>query len=321
MATKAKKPAPTTRVVRNSKKARAQFKAADPKQILGRAMLVNVCVSMWEGRKHDRKVTQEVNEQHNAASDAGRYHKHLFGGKIPELSAIITAAAGIRLAHYTQTLPWSDAGWRLLPTENYMQYTETLRKAIAKYSDAADNFEAAYTKLVRDAKEKLNGMFSAGDYPAANEVRGKYRASLEFSPLPAGGDFRITLPKQELARMAKEVEDRVVRSVGLAMEDAWSRLGDAVVDLREKLDDGKYLRESMIERLRGVAEVLGRLNLTGDTLLEDMRKRVLKDLAVFDAENLRKDEKVRAVAAQRADEILKAMQDVYTPSSDDDEGA
>lgn len=316
---KTKKAPKAVNTTRKSKTARRLASAVtDPDAILGRAMLVNVNIGMWEGRKHDQEVTAQVNADNHASADAGRYHKHLFGGRVKELSSIITAAAALRTTHYEQTLPWSDSGWRLLPTENYFAYMEAMRKAITRYNGAADEFESAYGRLVREAQEKLNGMFRPSDYPEKSMVRGKYHVALEYSPLPAGNDFRVTLPSQELARVAKDVEDRVLKSVDAAMHEAWKRLGEAISDLRAKLGDGKYLRDSMIDRLRDMAEVLGRLNLTGDAALETARKRVLSDLTVFDADHLRKDEKVRTEAARRADSILKSMADVYAPSPMDD---
>lgn len=311
----AKSASPKQRVVKVTKASKAQFAAVEPAQILGRAMLVNVCIGIWEGRKHDREVTARVNDEYQAAHDAGRYNKHLFGGKVKTLSAIITATAGLRGTHYNQTLPWSDAGWRLLPTENYFAYTEAMRKQQQRFRDAVREFADEYPTLVADAKERLGKMYRASDYPSPESVVHKFHADLQFSPLPAGGDFRVSLPEKELARVAHEVEDRLARSVKEAMQEAWTRLGDAIVDLREKLDDGKYLRDTMISRLREVAEVLGRLNLTGDAALESARHAVLTNLTGYSAETLRDDDKVRAEAASRADEILKAMQGVYSPST------
>ena len=42
-----------------------------------RAMLVSLSISQWSGRRLDREITDEVNQQHNAAADAGRYNKLL----------------------------------------------------------------------------------------------------------------------------------------------------------------------------------------------------------------------------------------------------
>lgn len=308
----------TSAPLRRPRVKEAKLAPVEPDQILGRAMLANVNIAMWDGRKHDREVTAHVAEEYKASPEAGRYHKHLFGGKVKELSALVTAAATLRGVHYEQTLPWSDSGWRLLPTANYMEYTERMRKARARFDAAAEAFVAAYPRLVRNAEEKLHKMYRAEDYPRAADVRRKYRVALEFSPLPAGSDFRIQLPEAEMARVAKDVEDRLVKSVKLAMKEAWKRLGDVIVNLRERLDDGKYLRDSMIDDIKEVAEALGRLNVTGDKALDDARAAVLKELVGFDAETLRKDEKVRSVAAQKADEILKAMSSVYAPPTDDE---
>lgn len=285
--------------------------------ILGRAMLANVNIGLWEARKRDRKITEQVNAEYSTSQDAGSWHKRLFGGKPAELSAVITAGAHLRNLHWEQTLPWSDAGWRLLPTENYFAYTETMRKGRERFEAAVEAFVKAYPRLVREAEAKLNGMYNAADYPAASTVKYKYHVGLEFSPLPAGDDFRVSLPKKELDRVAKDVEERVTRAVESAMQEAWTRLGDSIMVLRVKLDDGKYLRESMVEQLKEVAEVLGRLNLTKDAALERTRKQVLTDLATFDVTALRDDKDVRADAAKKADAILKQMSSVYTPSKEE----
>lgn len=294
--------------VRSARKAAPRV---NTEEVLGQAMLVNVNIKMWEGRKHDREVTARVHDEFHTAEGAGRYHKHLFGGKVPELSRIITAAATLRGIHYTQTLPWADTGWRLLPTANYTEYTDAMRAAMTQFNGAADGLARRYTEMVEEAETRLNGMFRATDYPAANTIRARYKVAIEFAPLPAGSDFRINLPKAELARVAAEVEDRVAKSIELAMAETWERLGDAISTLREKLDDGKYLRESMLERLRDVAETLGRLNLTKDKALEKTRTAVLEQLGKFDAETLKEDADARKEAAAAADAILNTMVGVY----------
>lgn len=307
------------RITHQSKVSKTVVKAVDPQKILGRAMLVNVNIKYWDGRKHDAQVTADTNARHHANSDAGRYHKRLLGGRDELHGKVNSAMSRLRLIHYTQTLPWTNDGWRLLPSANYFEYTEQMRKAIREYDNAADDFEAVYPKLVKAAAEKLGDMYNADDYPSAAAIRNKFRAALEFSPLPAGDDFRLTLPKEELARMAAEVEGRLKESVAEAMKDAWERLGEAVTKIRAKLDDGKYLRDSMFEDLGEVCNVLGRLNLTEDKQLEATRKQVMETLASFDAETLKKDEKVRSEAAKQADQILKSMAGLYAPLKDDEE--
>jgi len=287
--------------------------------ILGRAMLVNITIGMWEARKHDREVTDKVNAEYAASHDAGRFHKHLFGGPVKELSAVVTASHYLRWTHYAQTLPWSDAGWRLLPTANYMEYAKIMREKQANFEDAVERFVSAYPGLVRDAKQKLNGMYRAADYPTAQSVRRKYHSSIERQPIPHGDDFRVSLPREELKRVAKEVEERVAKCVERAMMDAWARLDTAVVDLKERLGkDAKGLRNGVIAKLGELADVLGRLNLTQDPALEKARKQVLTQLATLDPKSLKEDETARSRAAQQVEDILKQVRSVYTPQAEDE---
>lgn len=289
-------------------------KAAPP--ILGRAMLVNVWIGMWTARKHDADVTDKVNDDMAKNRKAGRYHKRLFGGENTSHSALVTAAQVARKAHYQQTLPWEDNGWRLLPTANYFEYTKAMRKVKTQFEDALEKFLAEYPTLITKSRARLGQMYRRADYPTVSEIKRKFHFELEFGPVPAGEDFRVSLPKEELKAMTRGVEDRVTRAVKEAMSEAWIRLGDAVSDLRAKLDDGKYLRETMISRVGEVAEILGRLNLTDDPALERARTKVIKDLANLDVATLRDDKKVRSVAAGKADAILATMKNVYTPSTE-----
>lgn len=284
--------------------------------ILGRAMLANVWIGIWKARKHDRRVTSKVNDEMAAHNQhAGRYHKRLFGGDAPSHSTLVTAAHVARTTHYKQTLPWEDSGWRLLPTTNYFEYTKAMREAQVRFEKARDAFLKDYPNLVVAAKNKLGRMYRREDYPEVQHIKRKFHFEVQYGPVPASDDFRISLPKTEMAAMAKSVEDRVRNSVADAMADAWARLGDVVIELREKLDDGKYLRATMITRVGDVAQVLGRLNLTEDPALEQARKQVLRTLATLDVEALRENEKVRKQAAKDADSILASMKGIYTTAS------
>lgn len=285
--------------------------------ILGRAMLANVTIGIWEARKHDREVTDKVNTEYAASNAAGRYHKHLFGGPVDELSKLVTASHYLRWTHYAQTLPWSDVGWRLLPTANYMDYCKIMREKRAAFEQAVETFVAAYPRLVREAKDKLNGMYRASDYPSPASIRRKYHARLEFEPISSSDDFRVTLPKEEMKRLAREVEERMAKQVERAMQDAWARLGTAVEELQGRLgQDAKGLRAVVLTKLGELADVLGRLNLTQDAALEKTRKQVLTQLATLDVRSLKDDDGARAKAELAVADILKQVRSVYTPTQE-----
>ena len=284
-----------------------------PESILGRAMLVNVWIGLWSARKHDPEVTEKVNAEMAGNRKAGRYHKRLFGGDAATHSRLVNATQVARCTHYKHTLPWEDAGWRLLPTSNYFEYTEAMRKVKDQYEKCLEEFLDDYPSLVEQAESRLGSMYRRDDYPTVSQVRTKFHFNIQFGPVPAGDDFRVTLPKEELMAMERGVEARVNQAVVDAMGDVWQRLGDTVTELRSKLHDGKYLRATMITKVAEMADICGRLNLTNDPKLAKAQQRVLKDLSGLDVETLRDDDKVRAAAAKKADAILATMKDVYSP--------
>lgn len=287
-------------------------KNGTPPSVAGQAMLVNVRIHMWTARRYDKNVSLQTNQDHKADENAGRYNKRLFGGRPKELVALGRAYGRLRDVHREQTLAWSDEGWRILPTANYFEYTAKIRELIEEFDAAVATFVAEYDRLCAEAQDKLGDMYNADDYPAVETVRRKYAAHIEYAPLPLGGDLRIDLPKEEAARAAKEIDDRLQASVKDAVAEAWERLRTAVSRLHERIDgDAKGLRESVVANVRDTAELLSRLNVTGDKELERVRETTLRDLGTLDVTGLRKDDAVREDAFAKADAILKDVAAVF----------
>jgi len=267
--------------------------------IHSRAILVRTPVSTWDGRRFDKKITDEVNTAHAASREAGRYNKHLLGGKkaAPSHANAISAGGAVRQALYAHTLAWADDGWRLLPMANYDKFIEAIRKAKSEFEQAIDLF--------------------IDDYPTVEALRGKFRVDVEFTPVPSEGDFRLDLPDDQLNEIASSVSSRVERATKDAMHDAWTRLREAVEHVRERLTGkdakgkDKTFRDSLIGNAVELADVLSRLNVTNDPDLEAMRKRVAEEIASLDPKSLRTNSQVRTKAAKSANEILDAMKGLY----------
>src|SRR5215471_17281477 len=103
-----------------------------------KATLVAVQISQWTARKLDRRVTDEVNESHGAAKDAGRYNKLLIEAK--RLERINSLVAAARTLHYTLTKPWADEGLRILPNVLHEKFANEFRKLKREFDLAADEF-------------------------------------------------------------------------------------------------------------------------------------------------------------------------------------
>lgn len=280
----------------------------DYTNVSARAMLVELHVSTWAARKFDKTATSQVNTQNAASSKAGRYNKHLLAGA-KEHEELISACEMLRDVHYAQTLPWSDKGARLLPTANFFEYSNVMRKHFAVAEEKLTAFVDAYPSLIDAAEQQhtaLGKLFNRAEYPKAQDVRRRFSWTVDYDKVP-DGDFRVDLPADQLASIAASVEARAAAATQEAMRGAWERLVEAVARIHKASQPDGIVRGTLIENARNVCDVLARLNVAGDERLEEMRARVSRDLAQLDLDDLRGDDKLRADTATKAKRILDAM--------------
>lgn len=281
-------------------------------QIHSRALLVWLTISTWTARRYDRQVTRKVNADYNASSDAGRYNKFLLPGDAQSYKALIALAGAIRAKHYEQTLSWSDEGWRLLPTSNYMEYTAWFRQQQQAYRDALTVFMADYPTLRAEAQIKLKGLYRDEDYPSTTDLLHRFALDVQYSPVPAAGDIRVDLGSDQVAAIESSISARVENAAKLAVDDAWQRLYSVVERISERLSDPEAIfRDSLIGNARELCATLQRLNVTDDPVLEEMRRHVERELTTHDPDVLRDTPRVRHQVAEKADAILSAMRDLY----------
>jgi hypothetical protein len=305
-----------------------------------RAMLVSLRVSSWAATKDDKAIAQHVAATHNASGDAGKYTKNLLPGsefEVPAAAksskarasaavatvnkanshkALIQHIAAVRVKYYAMTLPWSDDGWRLLPIKNYQSFAAFVRESQHTFDTLLAEFERDYPALRELARKLLNGMFREDDYPTV--IAAKFKFGCEYSPVPSGTDFRVTLADAEIAAIAKSTEERVAQGFRDAQADAVKRLYETLARIRETLATGnpnrkdgmKTFKDTLIGNARKVCDALKTLNLTDDPELEKYRREA-ELLAVSEPETLREVPAVRAETAARAQSILDAMTATY----------
>lgn len=285
---------------------------ANSTQIHSRALLVWLTISTWSARKYDKSVTAKVNADYHASSDAGRYNKSLLPGDAPAYKQLVQLAGSIRAQHYSNTLAWADEGWRLLPTSNYMTYTQWFRDQQRAFDVALADFVHDYPTMRAAAAVKLNGLYRDEDYPSAREIGDRFAIEVKYSPVPATGDIRVDLAADQISLIENSINDRVASATATAMQDAWQRLHDVVAHIADRLADPKAIfRDSLIGNAREVCDVLRRLNVTDDPDLEAMRVRVERELSTHDPDVLRDSPVIRARTAERAQSIIDAMSGVY----------
>jgi len=273
--------------------------------ITEKAMLASLSISQWSARKHDKRVSQEVNERYNG-KDAGRFNKVLASKEsLKEIQAAVSAA---RTFHMEQTLPWGERGERLLPSKNYGAYNRQMRDYKQAFQDAVEAFVSDYHTVIFEAKKTLGGLFNREDYPEAGQIRDKFEFKTVISPVPVAEDFRVQLSHDEIAAIQEDIEQRLMASNAAATRDLWQRLYEVVGHMVERLSDpDAVFRDSLVGNIVRLTELLPRLNLHDDPALETMRQQIEASLCRYTPAQLRCDKQVRRQAATEAQNVLDAM--------------
>lgn len=298
--------------------------AADPSDVAAmarsRGVLVSLEITTWSARKLDTRVTRDATRREGAEDDAGRFNKHLLGGKVASHSAVVAAAGAARVAHYRETLPWTDDGARLLPIANYFEYAKMLREERERFGNAVNAFLAEYPRLQEDAARRLGAMYDPADYPPVSSVAGRFGFRVHFSPVPAASDIRLDLPPEVTAHIERSVTARVESAVHGAVAEGWNRMHESVKRIADRLrdiagmpEDGPSgrLHASLFAGAVETAETLKRLNVLADPNLDAMADRIIAELSGLDPKAIRKDPERMQETAARADEILSAMAGLY----------
>ena len=285
------------------------------------AVLVDLTIRAWTGRKLDKKVSGEIDTAKGTKTKAGNYNKHLLAGtdKLEEVQKIVSAA---RTWHYEQTLPWADSGSRLLPMQNFFDYKQTLGMFEQKFNQAVKELVAEYPKLVSAAAFQLGALFNRNDYPEVEQLDSKFGFNYVFMPVPTAGDFRIATTDSALKELQEQADSHVNKRVADAMQDVWGRLHDCLTHMSDKLTDlaqprvlkdgtevyTQLFRDSLVNNAVELCALLTKLNVMDDPKLEQARCKLEKAITGVTAEGLRADDGVRDQVKAEVDAILKAFE-------------
>jgi len=290
--------------------------------ITQKAMLAAVHISIWTATKHDRKVSRDVADRHGARERAGRYNKQLLmgAGKLEDLR---TLAGQIRQHFYKITLPWSDEGFRLLPSHFLFDLTGRMREFEAGFSAGVDQFLGVYPDYIREARAELGSLFREEDYPSVDKLREKFSVRLEILPVPTGDDFRVTMSAEEQARIAREIDANVRASLTRGTEDLWKRLRDVVSHMVDRLNEPETrFHATLVTNISDLVSLLPQLNVNQDPDLERFAAQIRDSLCSYTAQDLKKHDILRATTAAEAAGIVAQMDEVLEsrrsqPATDD----
>jgi len=272
-------------------------------------MLVSLTITQWSARKLDKSTSYEVCSTKNAAQGSGSFHKQI----IPKeyLRNINQLVNKIRNFHYANTLAWNHKGADLLPSRNYMKYTKRMGALQDKFNEVVNDFMDHYDTVIKQAVNKLQGLYEEGDYPNADQVRKRFNMQIDMTPIPSAGDFRIDINQKELDKLQLQLDGRLIEAQAAAEQDLFSRLYTAVAKAVMALQvPDKIFRNTLILNIEEICTAIPDMNINNNTQLNTIAATLLERMKGLDIKRLRDEmsyrEQITDVFVKRL-EVIEAL--------------
>jgi len=302
-------------LLRNTNNADTTTPSAQPNfstpSLSSAAMLVELSISVWTGRKKDKRATADVTMSNHAKSGVAAVNKKLMA-ECAELDAIQKFAANVRTFHYSATLPWTDTGIRCNPTVKFFGYHEQITAFEAEYWRLVDEFLAAYQWEVDKAQASLGAMFHRDDYPTIDSLRNKFAFRINYIPMPETGDWRVDIGNEAQQQLKEQYEQYIGDRLKQATADVYRRCSEAITRLINSMgwaqgEKPKRMYESTFDSVCELVDIMQDFNLTGDTTMEALRKQLATVMDGVSLESIKEDHALRAEKKQQLEQAMKAL--------------
>jgi hypothetical protein len=280
-----------------------------PTKLSDKVVLVKLTIRRAALTKRDAVLTANLQAQEK--DNSLTVLTKLFKDKDSAINQIMAKYGEVYQYHKKHTLPYMDAGPRILPNDMYMEYTQEMKHRIAQVDNLLDTYMPMYDQLVLDDVMYRNSGHAAGranvsEYPSAEDFRLSMSAELRFQPMPDASHFLFDLSEDDVASF-KRAEEEAAQA---ANADTVQRMLKPIQALVTKLGEyqglkGERFHNSLVENVIDGCTLARKLaiNPTPELLadiaeLEDAAQGYLKDV-----------EMIKGSANKRV-EAKKKLQDV-----------
>ena len=287
------------------------------------AVLIDLTISNWAGRKKDRKSTEEVVKSNYAGSTkAASVTKNLMTDD-KDLDAIRAYAQETRLWLQGRTLAWGDRGTRLLPSKNIIDVAGELDARVQQYDTLVAKFIQDYAIKVSAAAFKLGALFKREEFPSADSIARRFAMRYCMTPVPTSGDFRVDVQNDVGAYLQAQFQKAAEARLVDAMREPWQRAFETLQHAKERLEaalafepsaEGEVdkrrspkIYQSMFDNAVELAQMLDTLNLTGDAQLADCAAKMRRLFSNVDVKSLRESVDQQAAVKKQVDDMLGAF--------------
>lgn len=281
----------------------AVLKSALPRMgLASSAVLFELNISVWSGRKLDKTVSAEIDQDKSTRARGGNYNKNLFAG-CTELEDLTNYASKVRGWVTENTLPWSYKGPSLLPTAQMFEFNKQIEAFQQEYMDMVDTFVAVYPTMIQAASINLADLFNPNDYPDVDSIRHKFGFRYVYNPVPEN-DFRVNVGREEVEFLHSQFAKRMAEREEEIARTNWERLYKEASRLANQLKDKGRVFDATFEGLMAICESMDAMNVTGDNELDARRKEIMAVLRTTDTQMLRKNDSIKKDVKKDIEDIL-----------------
>jgi hypothetical protein len=178
----------------------------------------------------------------------------------------------------TVTLPFPEAGIRLLPQNSLGMFATTMQTYRERLQEAARELAGQYDTMKSEAERRLGTLFNASDYPQT--LDGLFDLEVTYPAIEPPA-YPVSLHPEVYQQEQARVRERFESAVELAEQAITTELQRLTAHLPERLTglhDGqpKVFRDSAVENLREFFERFQRINIRSslelDMLVEEAQQ-------------------------------------------------
>jgi len=269
------------------------------------AMLVKLTIKEWRPYRKDRRVTDKVDQEFHTDGTAGNYNKRLLSkAAMKPIASLITR---IRAEHKRVTHPWCFDGMDILPSALYLDYTHTMRSMPELLKAAAKTTAQQLPIHIANERNRLGDLFDISDYPTEQEFIDSFNVDVAFFPVPDTGHFLVDLQQSDRDKIEHDLKQTLANTQANALRSLHDRVLYFVERVVERLSDPENVfRDSLVDNLSQLVEVLPGLNLFNDPLIDQVEQEIRTKLLIS-PNTLRTDLKVRRETATAAFDIVNLL--------------
>lgn len=236
--------------------------------------------------------------------------KRLFQDRANPINAIMSANGDVYTYHKLHTLPYVDAGPRLLPNALYFEYTQEMKHLTAKVERLLDTYMPHYGQLVRDDIAFRGGNASLNEYPTEDQFRAAVSNDLRFMPMPDRSHFLFDLAEDDLAEFERAEAEAAKLAAQATVEHMLKPIEQLVTKLTEyQGEKGQRFHNSIVENVLDGCRQARKLAIDPSPELLahiDSLERMAKNM-LDHVETLKGSANLRAVNKTALEDVAKKM--------------